>query len=169
MLARTAEKGGIKLPEVMAAIEKFQAHPKNTKNENQGIRDALGSITSKTVARFNGAVTVLVATVALSAVGFYYVKMYRWVNLSLDSPILNRDHDYNLGTKAINDLFPGSEELHVLARTAEKGGIKLPEVMAAIEKFQAHRAATAPGPGPRRGSQAPGAHRPCPSGAWTRP
>ncbi|MEK9817663.1 MAG: transporter, partial [Limnobacter sp.] len=112
--------------------------PKNTKNENQGIRDALGSITSKTVARFNGAVTVLVATVALSAVGFYYVKDVQMGESEPGSPILNRDHDYNLGTKAINDLFPGSEELHVLARTAEKGGIKRPEVMAAIEKFQAH-------------------------------
>ena len=48
--------------------------PKNTKNENQGIRDALGNITSKTVARFNGALTVLIATVAFSAAGLYYVK-----------------------------------------------------------------------------------------------
>lgn len=112
--------------------------PKNTKNENQGIRDALGSITSKTVARFNGALTVLIATVAFSAAGLYYVKDVQMGESEPGSPILNRDHDYNLGTKAINDLFPGSEELHVLARTAEKGGIKRPEVMAAIEKFQAH-------------------------------
>jgi hypothetical protein len=43
-----------------------------------------------------------------------------------------------VSTKAINTRFPGSEELHVLMRTDEKGGIKRPEVMAAIERFQAH-------------------------------
>lgn len=42
-----------------------------------------------------------------------------------------------MSTAAINTLFPGSEELHIVARTDEKGGIKRPEVMHAIERFQA--------------------------------
>jgi predicted RND superfamily exporter protein len=54
------------------------------------------------------------------------------------STILARDHDYNRSTAAINGLFPGSEELHIIARTAAESGIKQPDAMQAIEKFQ-HR------------------------------
>ncbi|MBX9794346.1 MAG: MMPL family transporter, partial [Burkholderiaceae bacterium] len=54
------------------------------------------------------------------------------------SPLLHKTHDYNVSTTAINSRFPGSEELHVSVRTDEKGGIKRPEVLAAIERFQVH-------------------------------
>jgi hypothetical protein len=52
------------------------------------------------------------------------------------SPLLYRDHDFNLSSKAINDRFPGSEELFIIARTDEKGGLKRPEVIKALEDFQ---------------------------------
>src|SRR6267154_1946159 len=39
---------------------------------------------------------------------------------------------------AIGGLFPGSEELHIIARTTAESGIKQPEAMEAIEKFQHH-------------------------------
>ncbi|MCP4042974.1 MAG: MMPL family transporter, partial [Gammaproteobacteria bacterium] len=54
------------------------------------------------------------------------------------TPLLYPDHDYNLSSKAINTLFPGSEELYVIARTKEKGGIKRPEVLRALESLQVH-------------------------------
>ncbi len=54
------------------------------------------------------------------------------------SPILYPDHDYNVSSKIINDKFPGSEELYVVARTDEKGGMKRPEVLQAIAEFQIH-------------------------------
>jgi predicted RND superfamily exporter protein len=54
------------------------------------------------------------------------------------SPLLYRDHDFNLSSKAVNERFPGSEELFIIARTAEKGGLKRPEVLKALEDFQAY-------------------------------
>lgn len=52
------------------------------------------------------------------------------------SPLLYRDHDFNVSSKAINDRFPGSEELFIIARTDEKGGMKRPEVIRALQDFQ---------------------------------
>lgn len=54
------------------------------------------------------------------------------------SPLLYPDHDYNLSAKSINQSFPGSEELFVVARTAEIGGMKNPEVLAAIDSLKRH-------------------------------
>lgn len=68
-------------------------------------------------------------------VGAWYAASVRFGEAEPGSPILNRDHDYNLSSKAINQRFPGSEELYVVARTADKGGIRRPEVMAAMESF----------------------------------
>lgn len=52
------------------------------------------------------------------------------------SPLLYRDHDFNVSSKAINELFPGSEELFIIARTDEKGGLKRPEVIRGLQDFQ---------------------------------
>jgi uncharacterized protein len=54
------------------------------------------------------------------------------------SPLLYRDHDFNLSSKAINSSFPGSEEMFIIARADEKGGIKRPEVLKALTDFQNH-------------------------------
>jgi predicted RND superfamily exporter protein len=54
------------------------------------------------------------------------------------SPLLYRDHDYNRSSSAVNRLFPGSEQLLLVARTDRKDGIKDPEVMKAIEAFDNH-------------------------------
>ncbi len=52
------------------------------------------------------------------------------------SPLLYRDHDYNVSSDAINQRFPGSEELFIIARTDENGGLKRPEVLKALRDFQ---------------------------------
>jgi len=52
------------------------------------------------------------------------------------SPLLYRDHDYNVSSQAINNSYPGSEELYIIARTKEEGGIKRPEVLHALDDFQ---------------------------------
>jgi predicted RND superfamily exporter protein len=85
-----------------------------------------------------GARAILFAALACVVVGSWYVAKVQLGESEPGSPLLNRDHDYNVSTAAINTLFPGSEELHIVARTEEKGGIKRPEVMHAIERFQAH-------------------------------
>ncbi len=54
------------------------------------------------------------------------------------SPILYQHHDYNLSSKAVNDSFPGSEELYIIAETTEKGGIKRPDVLLALADLERH-------------------------------
>ncbi len=54
------------------------------------------------------------------------------------SPLLYRDHDFNVSSAEINRLFPGSEEMFIIARTDEKGGLKRPEVVKALEDFQSY-------------------------------
>lgn len=54
------------------------------------------------------------------------------------SPLLHRDHDYNLSAAAINADFPGSEELYLVARTDEPGGLRRPEVLQALAGLEAH-------------------------------
>jgi predicted RND superfamily exporter protein len=43
-----------------------------------------------------------------------------------------------VSSKAINQRFPGSEELFIIARTSEKGGLKRPEVLRALSDFQSY-------------------------------
>ena len=54
------------------------------------------------------------------------------------SPILYQDHDYNISSKAINDSFPGSEELYIVAEHRDEGGMKKPEVLRELEALQRH-------------------------------
>jgi predicted RND superfamily exporter protein len=49
------------------------------------------------------------------------------------SPLLYPKHDYNVSSKAINERFPGSEELYIVARTTDRGGLKRPEVLHAMD------------------------------------
>lgn len=54
------------------------------------------------------------------------------------SPILYQNHDYNISSKKINDSFPGSEELYLVAETDTKEGLKRPEVLHALEDLEKH-------------------------------
>jgi predicted RND superfamily exporter protein len=112
--------------------------PKKMENANEGVRNALGAFMAKTGGTDGGARTILLLALIGAIGGSYFISRVQLGESEPGSPLLNRNHDYNLSTKAINHLFPGSEELHVAARTDEKGGIKRPEVMAAIERFQAY-------------------------------
>ncbi|MBS1188307.1 MAG: hypothetical protein H6R10_99 [Rhodocyclaceae bacterium] len=112
--------------------------PRQTENGNQGVRNLLGGFMARTGGTEGGARSILVLTLIGAIGATYLVSRVQLGESEPGSPLLHHDHDYNLSTQAINHLFPGSEELHVVARTDEKGGIKRPEVMAAIERFQAH-------------------------------
>jgi predicted RND superfamily exporter protein len=112
--------------------------PKNHKNGNEGIRAFLGKAMSLTGGTEGGARSILILTLIGAIGGTYFVSKVQLGESEPGSPLLHLSHDYNVSTKAINTRFPGSEELHVAARTDEKGGIKRPDVMAAIERFQAH-------------------------------
>lgn len=54
------------------------------------------------------------------------------------SPLLYRNHDYNVSSTAVNALFPGSEQLLLVAKADTPGGLKEPEAMKAIEAFNNH-------------------------------
>lgn len=112
--------------------------PKQHENGNEWMRNILGRAMALTGGTDGGARSILILTLIGAIGGTYLVGKVQLGESEPGSPLLHHDHDYNLSTKAINTRFPGSEELHVVARTDEKGGIKRPEVMAAIERFQAH-------------------------------
>lgn len=77
----------------------------------------------------------LVGTLLFVGVGAWYAVGVQFGESEPGSPILRRNHDYNLSAKAIAERFPGSEELYVVARTKDKGGVRRPEVMSAMENF----------------------------------
>ncbi|WP_421717987.1 efflux RND transporter permease subunit [Algiphilus sp.] len=112
--------------------------PQRTTNNNDGMRDALGALMARTGGNRTGAATVLAVAVTLMVFGGWAGSQVAIGENEPGSPLLKRDHEYNQATAAISRLFPGSDELHVLARTDEPGGIKRPEVLRAIEAFEAH-------------------------------
>ena len=85
-----------------------------------------------------GSRVVLILTLLLLVSGAYLSSRVQIGEAEPGTPLLYPDHDYNLSSKAINTLFPGSEELYVIARTDEKGGIKRPEVLRALESLQVY-------------------------------
>jgi len=111
--------------------------PRKTQNKNHAIRAALGAFMARTGGNQHGALTILGLMLALFVVGGYYAAHVQIGDSEPGSPLLKRNHDYNLSTKAINTAFPGSEELHVLVRTDKANGLKQPQVMHAIETLQA--------------------------------
>lgn len=81
---------------------------------------------------------VLGAAAILILFGFYCCSLVKIGEAEPGSPILYQDHDYNISSKIINDRFPGSEELYIVATTSEKGGLKRPEVLRALEDLERH-------------------------------
>ncbi len=78
-------------------------------------------------------VMVMLVALVLVLLGAWQMSGVQFGESEPGSPILNRTHDYNVSAKAINDRFPGSEELYVVARTADKAGIRQPQVLHAME------------------------------------
>ena len=79
-------------------------------------------------------ITCLVITICATYFG-------SWVQIGEPepgSPLLYRDHDFNISSTAINDRFPGAEELFIIARADENGGLKKSEIMKALADFQNH-------------------------------
>ena len=90
------------------------------------------------VANPRGSRTVLAGGLVVLLAGAYISSYVQIGESEPGSPILYLDHDYNVSSKVINEKFPGSEELYIVARTDEKGGMKRPEVLRAIAEFQIH-------------------------------
>ena len=85
-----------------------------------------------------GSLAILLIAVVVYAGGAVLSSRVQIGESEPGSPILYPDHDYNISSKNINANFPGSEEMYVVARTDEPGGIKRPEVLRALQDFQIH-------------------------------
>lgn len=98
--------------------------------------DAIMASFAGVVGSRKGAISVLCTVVVLVVCGAYFSSWVQIGEAEPGSPLLYNDHDYNVSSKAINDRFPGSEELFVVARTDKEGGIKRPEVLRALESLE---------------------------------
>ncbi|MAY39253.1 MULTISPECIES: MMPL family transporter [Spongiibacter] len=110
----------------------------------------IGASSSRIVSRPGSARTLLLIAAAAVVLGMAAASNVQIGDSEPGSPILYPDHDYNISSRVVNERFPGSEELYVVAETDEKGGLKRPEVLKALAAFQAHML-TDPGVGGAKG------------------
>ncbi len=111
--------------------------PKNPEMRETALRH-IGAICARTVANPSAARKALgLAALAILA-SLWASSQVRIGDSEPGSPILYPEHDYNVSSKEINQRFPGSEELYIVAEHAEKGGIKKPEVLRALQSLQNH-------------------------------
>ena len=110
----------------------------------------IGASSSRIVSRPGSARTLLLIAAAAVVLGMAAASNVQIGDFEPGSPILYPDHDYNISSRVVNERFPGSEELYVVAETDEKGGLKRPEVLKALAAFQAHML-TDPGVGGAKG------------------
>ena len=111
--------------------------PKNYQMKHNLFRN-VGYICADLISSEKSAKNALVFGAILLAGGWYFSSKVVIGESEPGSPILYQDHDYNVSSGAINDSFPGSEELYIVAETEEKGGIKRPEVLKALADLEHH-------------------------------
>lgn len=99
------------------------------------VRRLLPAVAARLVQRSRARVIVVTAA-AVMVVGAALTGRIEIGESEPGSPLLYPEHDYNASSRAINESFPGSEELFVIADSGEDGGIKRPEVLHAIEDLQ---------------------------------
>lgn len=79
---------------------------------------------------------VLITCLIIALCATYFSSWVQVGEPEPGSPLLYHDHDFNISSTAINDRFPGAEELFIIARADENGGLKKPEIMKALTDFQ---------------------------------
>ncbi|KAA0874954.1 efflux RND transporter permease subunit [Nitrincola tapanii] len=111
--------------------------PRNIRIRHNLFRQ-VGFICAELISGEKAAKRALLVAALLLAAGFYLSSKVVIGESEPGSPILYADHDYNQSSKAINDSFPGSEELYIVAEMDAPGGIKRPEVLHALADLQRH-------------------------------
>ena len=109
--------------------------PKDRTLKKNALR-IVGDVSASLVTNIPGKLIGLMA--ALLVAGAFFSSIVTIGESEPGSPILYQTHDYNIGSRKINDSFPGSEELYIVAETEEEGGIKRPEVLAALADLERH-------------------------------
>ena len=123
----------ITIPVLLSVLPK----PKETGMRTGLIRKIFPMIALALASR-QRAIVILFISAILLGIGGYFSSWVQIGEAEPGSPLLYLDHDYNVSSKAINDRFPGSEELFIIGKTAEKHGLKQPEVINALAHFQNH-------------------------------
>lgn len=111
--------------------------PKNTEIKHNIFRN-VGGFCAEIISDEKAAKKALLIAAVFLVGGWYFSSKVVIGESEPGSPILYQSHDYNISSKSINDSFPGSEELYIVAETSEKGGIKRPEVLAALSDLEKH-------------------------------
>lgn len=111
--------------------------PGNTALKSNILR-SIGQGCAKLVGGHSSAKAILVTAGLLLVAGFYFSSQVTIGEAEPGSPILYQNHDYNISSKVINDRFPGSEELYLVAEHERPGGIKEPEVLEALADLERH-------------------------------
>ena len=123
----------IPIPVLLSVMPK----PKETGMRSGFIRKVFPKIALALASR-QRAMAILFISVMLLGTGVYFSSWVQVGEAEPGSPLLYLDHDYNVSSKSINDRFPGSEELFVIAETDENGGLKQPDIINALAHFQNH-------------------------------
>ncbi|WP_081703028.1 RND family transporter [Desulfuromonas sp. TF] len=111
--------------------------PKDTLIKQTFFR-GIGTFCASIISSKKAAVVALIGAGVLLCGGWFASSRVVIGESEPGSPILYQDHDYNISSTEINDRFPGSEELYLVAETDSKGGIKRPEVLHALGDLQKH-------------------------------
>lgn len=111
--------------------------PKKVQINETALRH-VGRSCSRMVTRPGAAKVFLLMAGATVICGLFAASRVQIGDSEPGSPILYPDHNYNLSSRIINERFPGSEELYIVAEASEKGGLKRPEVLKALSSLQAH-------------------------------
>lgn len=98
----------------------------------------IGSSCSRIVTRPKAAPRLLIGALIFIIVGLFAASHVQIGDSEPGSPILYPDHDYNISSRTVNERFPGSEELYIIAETDSNGGLKRPEVLKSLISLQTH-------------------------------
>ena len=110
--------------------------PKNVAMRRGVLREKVFPTIAQATATTQRSKAVLWICLVIAIIATYFSSWVQIGEPEPGSPLLFHDHDFNISSKAINERFPGSEELFIIARTSEKGGLKRPEVLRALNDFQ---------------------------------
>jgi uncharacterized protein len=121
------------IPMLLAELPK----PKNTEVKTTIVRKLFPKL-ALVVATPSRSRNVLIGCLLIAIASSFLAVKVQVGEPEPGSPLLYRDHDFNFSSKSINDSFPGSEEMFIIARASENGGIKRPEVLKALTDFQNH-------------------------------
>ena len=111
--------------------------PKNTELKTNVLR-SVGAGCANLVGGEKSPKYILFVTAIFLALGIVASSKVTIGESEPGSPILYQTHNYNISSKLVNERFPGSEELYIVAEHTENGGLKKPEVLLALEDLERH-------------------------------